>query len=416
MHQSRSPSRHTPAEDGACAWIATAKPVHADWGREKSAAQAEVADMVEAIAGGTPDTALVRARKAKTGRHGETARMDDELARSDVLVTPKSIERAALGLPETDAQQDPAPSQWVQDKPRGVALTPARTGLRAFGPPEPPWPSRSGVETLRARYGDIWLRDTGPVFVRAGEAWRGVAFRFNGWGRKYIYDGDDSVAECLARLSDCGLDRLDMVGEPGALEFDGENTLITSRRCLLNSNRNPNLAASDAEAIFAKGFGVEHTIWIEEQLIGDHTDGHTDTLVRYVRPGLVVTESPAGRNDPNGPTRDAVARRLDGVRDAQGRVVDVARIPGARAIEDPVHGLLPATHLNFVLSGDRVIVPLYGGPADASSGLSVLAAFGEIFPDREIIGLSCQAILTGGGGFHCSTSHAPREAGGPWLS
>ena len=155
---------------------------------------------------------------------------------------------------------------------------------------------------------------------------------------------------------------------------------------------------------------------IEELLEGDHTDGHTDTLVRFARPGLVITEAPSGRNDPNAKARDDVARRLDGVRDAQGQVIDVVRIPGAKQRHDAEQGVLPATHTNYVFGPGSVIVPLYGGPEDADFGRSVLEAFAEIFPERDVIGLSCQAILAGGGGFHCGTCEAPAGVMGPWAN
>lgn len=426
-----------PHETEAMAWCATAWPIHPDWDEVRDAAQAQVADLARAMTGQTPPAATVHSRYQTANDHraqtpprpGQKAAQDG--AASSALLAPSPAERLALGLP-------PLPSDNVQNSPATSARPPAsderhspstdaagsqhtsqipspRPVVQMLVPAPPtsrPDPTAlPNVNCTPVDYGDVWLRDTGPVFVQTQTGWKAVAFRFNGWGGRFYSEADSRMAETLAKTAGMGVDRLDMVGEPGTLEFDGQGTLITSRRCLLNTNRNPNLSQTDAEAILSTGFGAERTLWLEECLAGDHTDGHSDTLARFVRPGLVVTEAPFGPADPNAQTRDNVARRLDGARDAQGRAIDVVRVPGAHMTPHRERGPLPATHMNFVIAGERVIIPLYGSTDDLAQVAhtqTVLNAFGDIFPDHEIIGLPCNAIMAAGGGFHSLTTHAPR--------
>ncbi len=414
-----------PHESSPMAWVATARPHHRDWGGARDGAEREVADLLRALCGETPARALVAAsaRSSDTGAL-RGPRPDSAMVSRDpapLVLRPSAgdvldlvgfaQEAAADVVVEPDTRKTAAPA-------RAVVLVGG--GERETGDEGGSGPVAGAVEELggsaaiwSAAYGDIWLRDTGPIFAHVGPSLRAAAFSFNGWGGRFVYGGDVEVAGALAALADAPLHRLEMVGEPGALDFDGEGTAIASRRCLLNTNRNPNLSERDVETILRVGLGVERVIWLDEQLVGDHTDGHVDTLVRFARPGLVVTEAPHGRDDINGAARDAVARRLDGARDAFGRPIDVVRVPGAAARlgED---GPLAASHTNYVFAPHRVVVPLYGGPEDSALGLEVLAALGEVFDDREIVGLPCQATLTGGGGFHCATCHAPLGAEGPW--
>ncbi len=409
--------RHTPHDAAPRRWTATAWPVHPDWGDAAPAARREIAALAGALAGGAPKDAILALAQEPGPTDGETPMGDPRrrrrTKRAKARATPAS---ASLILADAETLETDHPdilAATARAAHAALVLAPAHAdetpGARddaSAALAERP-ADAAGARATPAAYGDIWLRDTGPVFVDSRDGPRAVAFRFNGWGGRYLYPHDDGVAEALARLADAPLDRLAMVGEPGALEFDGEETVIASRRCLLNKNRNPGLNAREVEHMLRVGLGVERVIWIEETLAGDHTDGHTDTLVRFARPGLVVTEAPAGANDANGKARDQVARVLDRARDAQGRRLDVARIAGAPVQTDAKGWPLPATHLNYVFAPKRVVAPLY---ADPVAGAQALAGLGDVFPERDVMGLSAAALLTGGGAFHCCTVAAPADA------
>ena len=261
----------------------------------------------------------------------------------------------------------------------------------------------SRIEIVRGLFGDIWLRDTGPIFVQRGEAVVASAFRFNGWGGKYLLEDDDTVAEQLAAAA--GAPRLDhdIVLEGGAIDTDGLGTILTTAQCLQNPNRNPGWTAEAALKALGPALGVSKILWLGEGLVNDHTDGHVDNLARFVAPGVVACPLAFGRDDPNADVFADAARRLAGMTDARGTPLHVVRIPSPGLIRDADGRPTAASHMNFIIANDAVIMPVY---EDRASPLA-LDALRALFPEREVIGLPSRAILTGGGSFHCITQQEP---------
>ena len=258
----------------------------------------------------------------------------------------------------------------------------------------------AGVEFDRALFGDIWLRDTGPIFDAEGAA---HGFRFNGWGGKYELEGDDQVAAQIAAAAGAPLRAHDFILEGGALDHDGYGTVLTTAQCLLNPNRNPGWAQEDAEAALAEGLGARKVLWLGEGLRRDHTDGHVDNLARFVAPGVVACPVGFGKADPNADVYDETARMLAGMTDARGAPITVMRIPSPGWTEDAEGEMVPASHMNFIVANGAVICPIY----DERAGEFALAALGSLFPERRVVGLASRAILTGGGSFHCITQQVP---------
>ncbi|MDP8916716.1 MAG: agmatine deiminase family protein [Pseudomonadota bacterium] len=265
----------------------------------------------------------------------------------------------------------------------------------------------TAVEIVRGLFGDVWLRDTGPIYVKEGTDVRAVGFRFNGWGGKYVLDNDDAVAEQLAAASGTPLERHEVVLEGGAVDHDGFGTALTTRQCLLNSNRNPGWDQGAAETILGEALGVRGVIWLGEGLRNDHTDGHIDNLARFVAPGVVACPVGTGPDDPNTAVYEAAARALGSARTARGAAIQTVRIASPGLQTDPHGELVPASHMNFVVANGAVVMPTYGaGGGDRASELA-LETLKSLFPERVVIGLPSRALLTGGGSFHCITQQEP---------
>ena len=260
-----------------------------------------------------------------------------------------------------------------------------------------------GVDIVRGFFGDIWLRDTGPIFLKSDETVAAASFRFNGWGGKYVLPDDETVAEQLAAAAGAPLKRNAFVLEGGAVDTDGFGTLLTTRQCVLNPNRNPDWDEAKAEAALGLSLGLKTVLWLGEGLRNDHTDGHVDNLARFVAPGVVACPIAFGRDDPNADIYDAAAYALASFRDARGVSLQVMRIPSPGRIVNDDGAVAPASHMNFVIANEAVIAPVY---EDRASGFA-LDALREAFPEREVIGLPSRALLTGGGSFHCITQQEP---------
>jgi agmatine deiminase len=255
------------------------------------------------------------------------------------------------------------------------------------------------AEVLPGAFGDIWFRDTGPIFTVGGGA---LGFQFNGWGGKYQLPHDDEVSARIALLAGAAYKRHDFILEGGAIEMDGEGTLLTTRQCMLNPNRNPTWTEAAAELELKRALGVEKVLWLDEGLANDHTDGHIDNLARFVAPGRVVCQAAYGKNDPNADVYEEIALSLAAMTDARGRKLEVVRIPSPGLIVDEDGDAVPASHMNFIIGNSTVVVPIY-----SDSGDDAVKALSVLFPSRKVIGLSSHAILTGGGSFHCITQQEP---------
>jgi agmatine deiminase len=245
-------------------------------------------------------------------------------------------------------------------------------------------------------FGDIWLRDTGPLFLSSPVGHAAAAFRFNGWGGKYDLPGDDAVAAFVATTAGVPLARHDWVLEGGAIDVDGTGLAVTTEQCLLNPNRNPRMDANEIASHLRRDLGIDRLLWLGDGLEGDHTDGHVDNLARFVAPGVLAVPAPSGSDDPNADVyEDAHARARD-------FGLDVVTIPSpGRIIVDGE--VVPASHMNFYIANGAVIVPTYGSPY----GDAAVAAVAALFPTRKVVGLPALHVLSGGGSFHCITQQQP---------
>jgi agmatine deiminase len=259
------------------------------------------------------------------------------------------------------------------------------------------------AEVIPFDYGDIWLRDTGPVFSRRVDgSLQAEIFKFNGWGEKYNLPHDKTVAARMTRLSGASRRYHDYILEGGSIESDGSGTIITTRQCLLNHNRNRHWDEEKATEALHESYGARKIIWLDEGLVNDHTDGHIDNLARFIAPGRVVCQSPHGNDDPNAHVLKSIESTLRSATDAEGRRLDIVTIPGPGRVVNDDDEPIAASHMNFIIGNKTVVMPIYN-----DRGVSALSALAKLFPTHKVVGLSAAAILTQGGAFHCITQQEP---------
>lgn len=254
----------------------------------------------------------------------------------------------------------------------------------------------TGVAVEQRTYGDIWLRDTGPLVV-IGDNGERVArrFGFNGWGGKYLMEGDQEIGAAIATDVGLPVEGCDWILEGGAIDCDGTGLVVTTEQVLLNPNRNPHLSRTDIEARLARDLGFDRVLWLGNGLLNDHTDGHVDNLARFVAPGVLAVPVPSGPDDPNAAVYADTRERAK----AFGLAIRDIPSPGLVGGEDAE----PASYMNFAITSKLVVVPTYGTAMDADG----VAAVAACFPDRDTIGLPADGVLGGGGSFHCASQQLP---------
>ena len=262
------------------------------------------------------------------------------------------------------------------------------------------------VELVEAPLDDLWMRDTGPVFVEANGARAGIDFNFNGWGGKQTHARDAKVAELVA--GDAGVEVLhtDLVLEGGGIEVDGEGTAIITESCVLNKNRNPGWTKQDVEEELGWLLGIEKIIWLPGIKGKDITDGHTDFYARFAKPGVVVAGYDA---DPESFDHAVTTRHLDileNATDARGRALEVAVLDAPGTVRpDYESDDFAAGYINFYVCNGAVIAPEFGDPTTDGAARAELE---RLFPEREVVQLNIDAIAAGGGGIHCTTQQEPK--------
>ena len=256
---------------------------------------------------------------------------------------------------------------------------------------------------------ECWIRDHGPAFVqrmRRGRTETAVVdWGFNAWGGKYPpWDADDGVPTAVARDLSLPVFHADIVMEGGAVDFNGEGTVLTTTSCLLNRNRNPQSSKNEIEGLLKAYYGQQHVVWLGEGIAGDDTNGHVDDLARFIDARTVVTAIEPDPADENHRVLTDNRRRLARARDGQGRPFTIVDLPMPRPmVRESMR--LPATYVNFYFVNGALLVPTFGDKARDREALQILRG---VVRDRQVIGVDCRALIWGLGAIHCLTQQQPR--------
>ncbi len=267
------------------------------------------------------------------------------------------------------------------------------------------------VELIGAPVDDLWARDSLPNFVvrtapSGTKALAAAHATFNGWGDKQLHDGDTQLADIVARH--LGIELLDsgLVGEGGAVEVDGAGVVLAAESCWVNDNRNPGRSRGEIETAILDMLGAKRMIWVDGLAGHDITDGHIDTLARFVGTSTIVVDNPAF-DDPEDPwvAVAATTRQVVGeARTGSGEPYEIVEVTQPAEVRVTGEGFL-ATYMNFYVCNGAVIAPRFGDAEADTAAHDVLAG---LFPDREIVQVDIDALAAGGGGIHCATQQQPK--------
>ncbi|MCF0054168.1 agmatine/peptidylarginine deiminase [Dyadobacter sp. CY356] len=263
----------------------------------------------------------------------------------------------------------------------------------------------SKIEFIIKPTNDAWCRDHGPAFLINPETKEKmiVDWGHNAWGGKYPpYDDDNRTPLAIAEYLNLPAVTPGIIMEGGSVEFNGAGSLLTSKSCLLNQNRNSHLNQGQIEKLLSDYYGIDQVLWVEAGIAGDDTDGHIDDTTRFIREDTVIA---AVENDPNDENYEILQTNLKMMKEMRllnGKQLNIIEIPMPKAVIID-NFRTPGSYVNFLMCNAGVIVPVFNNPNDQIA-IDILE---KAMPDRKIIPLDASEIIWGQGSFHCLSQQEP---------
>ncbi len=263
------------------------------------------------------------------------------------------------------------------------------------------------VELLVSSLDDLWMRDTGAVFVinEQGEK-AAIDFNFNGWGEKQTFSQDAKVASFVAKHANVRKIATHLILEGGGIEVDGHGSAIITESCVLNANRNPGVSKAQFEDQISELLGLDKVIWLPGIKGKDITDGHTDFYARFASPGVVLV---GYDSDPDSYDHEVTLKHLEllgSANDAQGRKLQILTLEAPTTTRPTYQSDdFAAGYIGFYLCNGAVIAQEFG---DNHADNAALLTLRKAFPQREVVQINIDAISAGGGTIHCATQQEPK--------
>lgn len=255
---------------------------------------------------------------------------------------------------------------------------------------------------------DVWVRDNGPIYVKdaAGKMYI-QDWGFNGWGKKTPYAKDNTIPAQVATAQ--SLAKIDlnanMVLEGGAFEIDGKGTFLATKSAILNSNRNPNMTQTQAEAILSQNLGVTNFIWLNGVAGSDLTDMHIDGFARFANTTTIVTMNNTDLLYWEVPQTDI--NKLLAAKNTSSTPYNFIKLPLTKNNVFTAYGKnlgYKGSYINFYTANNSVLVPNYNDPNDAIANAQIQA----LYPTKTVVGIDVRNLYENGGMIHCVTQQQPK--------
>lgn len=262
------------------------------------------------------------------------------------------------------------------------------------------------IQFIEIASNDTWARDHGAITVLHNDKPILLDFIFNGWGKKFEAGLDNLITPQLAKavLKKTKVQSINFVLEGGAIESDGQGTLLTTSECLLSPSRNPEMNKAQIDEFLMDTFGLEKVLWLDHgYLSGDDTDSHIDTLARLCSPNTIAYVKCDNPEDEHFEALQHMEEQLNTFTNSKGLPYKLIALPWPQACYDANGDRLPATYANFLIVNGGVLVPTYTVPQDEEA----LRIIQDIFPDRKVIGIDCRPLIDQHGSLHCISMQYP---------
>lgn len=257
----------------------------------------------------------------------------------------------------------------------------------------------------------VWTRDYGPIFVKNSKGHTAiVSWQFNGWAKYPNWKHDNAATTVIAkklrmRCWEPKVGPRPIVLEGGSIDVNGQGLLLSTEECLLSDvqQRNPGIGRAELEQVLCDYLGVRKILWLGQGIAGDDTHGHVDDLARFVAPGTIAAVVEDNPDDINYRPLQENLERLRGMTDISGQRFGIVTLP----MPSPVifqGRRLPASYANFYIAHSKILVPTFNDPKDRVA----LGTLGELFPNREVVGIHAVDLVWGLGTLHCLTQQQPK--------
>jgi agmatine deiminase len=245
----------------------------------------------------------------------------------------------------------------------------------------------------------VWTRDYAPLFVKSNDGEVAITnWNFNAWAKYDDWHHDNAVNEALIRQLRLRSWSPDVVLEGGSIDVNGAGILMTTEECLLSpvQARNPHLTRAEIERVLSDYLGIDRVVWLKNGIAGDDTHGHIDDLARFVNANTIVIAQEGNRDDAN------YLNLAENFELLQSEGFDLVSIP-MPAEHTFNRRRLPASYANFYIANETVLVPTFNDPNDRIA----VGIIGDLFPDREVVGIHAVELVWGLGTLHCMTQQEP---------
>ena len=262
------------------------------------------------------------------------------------------------------------------------------------------------IHFVKVKSNDTWERDHGAITIYQGNDPLLLDFTFNGWGKKFEASLDNQLTAELTKTiwRQNQIETQIFVLEGGAIDSNGLGTLLTTTKCLLSENRNPDRSQQQIRHHLEQVFGTRKVLWLNHgYLAGDDTDSHIDTLARFCKANTIAYVACDDPSDEHYLQLQRMESQLKSFMNEDGDCFDLVPLPFPEACYDHEGSRLPATYANFLILNGAVLVPTYRVPQDAKA----LEIIGQLFPDRQVIGIDCVALIQQHGSLHCVSMQYP---------
>ena len=255
---------------------------------------------------------------------------------------------------------------------------------------------------LSCKLDDSWVRDIAPIFFTEDKKIKSVNFKFNGYGKYLNFQKDNKVSEFISNYLKIPSIFSDIVLEGGAITYDDNSNLFSTKNVIFNKNRKQILSKEKILNELKKLFKLKQIFLFDNGLLDDDTDGHVDNLLCPIGKNKYLIAD-TNKFNSNYDILNKNKKDLISFFDYTKQKFELISIPlpSNKKINNKT---LVSSYINFYFTSNKIILPKFNVKED----YEVETIFKDLFPNKEIVMIETSNINYGGGNIHCITMNIPK--------